>query len=108
MWLAPTGLSWSPGVVGPVILEIYLYELLYTGIGQAIAAYTPTATAAAQVNPTIIGTLVLFNGAFIPYALIEEVWRYTIYYLDPFKYVMGALLVFRESVHASLALQEQC
>ena len=37
-WWAPAGFSFSPGVAGPVILQVYIYELLYTGIGQAIAA----------------------------------------------------------------------
>jgi ABC-type multidrug transport system permease subunit len=37
-WLPPTGLSFAPKVVGPVFLTIYVYELLYTGIGQFVAA----------------------------------------------------------------------
>jgi hypothetical protein len=104
-------------VAGPIFLEIYLYELLYSestrnapgqrrsptdtlyldppaGIGQSIAAYSPTATAAATINPIIVGTLVTFNGAFIPYNAIQAFWRYWLYWLDPFKYVMGALLIF--------------
>jgi ABC-type multidrug transport system ATPase subunit len=53
-----------------------LYELLYTGIGQAIAAYTPNAVFASLVNPLVITTLVSFCGVMIPYSQIVPFWRY--------------------------------
>lgn len=42
----------------------------------------------------MIGTLVSFCGVLVPYAQIQEFWRYWIYYLNPFNYLIGALLVF--------------
>lgn len=42
----------------------------------AVFQSAPTPTAAAIVNPIIIGTLVTFNGAFIPYSQITAFWRY--------------------------------
>jgi hypothetical protein len=36
----------------------------------------PSATFAALINPIIIATLVLFNGAFIPYAQMQVFWKY--------------------------------
>lgn len=53
-----------------------MYELLYTGVGQAIAAYTPNAVAASLVNPLVIVTLVSFCGVVVPYSQITEFWRY--------------------------------
>jgi ABC-type multidrug transport system permease subunit len=53
-----------------------LYEMLYTGIGQSIAAYAPNATFASLVNPLVITTLVSFCGVFAPYSQITAFWRY--------------------------------
>jgi ABC-type multidrug transport system permease subunit len=52
-----------------------LYEFLYTGIGQFIAAYAPNAVFAALVNPLLIGVLVLFCGVLVPYTQITTFWR---------------------------------
>jgi ATP-binding cassette subfamily G (WHITE) protein 2 (SNQ2) len=52
-----------------------LYEFLYTGIGQFVAAYAPNAVFAALVNPLLIGVLVLFCGVLVPYAQITSFWR---------------------------------
>lgn len=79
---------------GPTFLVMLLYEFVYTGIGQFIAAYAPNATFAALVNPLLIGTLVSFCGVLVPYAQIQAFWRYWIYWMNPFNYLMGGLLVF--------------
>ncbi|KAJ5548950.1 hypothetical protein N7513_006184 [Penicillium frequentans] len=73
---------------------IWLYEFIYTGLGQAIAAYTLNATFAALANPLILGTIVACCGVLIPYSEITVFWRYWLYYLNPFIYVSGSLLVF--------------
>ncbi|KAJ5129746.1 uncharacterized protein N7515_005785 [Penicillium bovifimosum] len=49
-----------------------IYELIYTGIGQFIAAYSPNATFAALVNPLIISIPVIFCGIFVPYVTCNE------------------------------------
>lgn len=70
-----------------------VYEFLYTAIGQAIAAYSPNAYFAALANPIFIGAgLINFCGIAVPYSQIQPFWRYWIYYLDPFTYLVGALL----------------
>lgn len=79
---------------GPTFFIMLLYEFVYTGIGQFVAAYAPNATFAALVNPLIIGTLVSFCGVLVPYAQIQAFWRYWIYWMNPFNYLMGGLLVF--------------
>ena len=48
------GFSFKPSVAGPVYLQMTLYEFLYTGIGQFVAAYAPNAVFAALVNPLLI------------------------------------------------------
>ncbi|KAJ6115453.1 ABC-2 type transporter-domain-containing protein [Penicillium sp. IBT 16267x] len=69
------------------------YEFLYTSIGQAIAAYAPNAYFAAVTNPVLIGAgLVSFCRVVIPYASMQPFWRYWLYYLDPFNYLVGGLL----------------
>lgn len=71
-----------------------MYEFVYTGIGQFVAAYAPNEVFASLVNPLILGTLVSFCGVLVPYAQIQEFWRYWIYWLNPFNYLMGSMLVF--------------
>ncbi|KAJ5889084.1 hypothetical protein N7495_009125 [Penicillium taxi] len=73
---------------------IWIYEFIYTGMGQFIAAYAPNATFAALANPLILGFLVAFCGMLVPYSEITAFWRYWIYYLNPFTYISGSLLTF--------------
>lgn len=79
---------------GAVFFVMLVYEFIYTGIGQFVAAYAPNATFASLVNPVIIGILVSFCGVLVPYSQIQEFWRYWLYYMNPFNYLMGSLLVF--------------
>lgn len=60
---------------------------------QAIAAYSPNEYFASLVNPIAIGTgLITFCGVLVPYSYIQPFWRYWLYYLDPFTYLVGALV----------------
>ncbi|KAJ5485581.1 ABC multidrug transporter atrF [Penicillium diatomitis] len=93
-WYWTIGADTAASKSGPTFLMMLLYEFVYTGIGQFVAAYAPNATFAALVNPLIIGTLVSFCGVLVPYAQIQAFWRYWIYWLNPFNYLMGGLLVF--------------
>lgn len=93
-WYFTAGLPSNAYSAGSVFFVAVFYEFLYTGIGQMIAAYTPNAVFASLVNPLVITTLVSFCGVMVPYSQIEPFWRYWIYYLDPFNYLMSSLLVF--------------
>ncbi|KAH7124683.1 ABC-2 type transporter-domain-containing protein [Dactylonectria macrodidyma] len=93
-WYFTCGLPTSADHAGSVFFVVVMYECLYTGIGQMIAAYTPNAVFASLVNPLVITTLVSFCGVMIPYSQIEPFWRYWMYYIDPFNYLMSSLLVF--------------
>ncbi|KAG7102980.1 ABC multidrug transporter atrB like protein [Verticillium longisporum] len=92
-WYFTAGFPVKASISGQVYLEMILYEFLYTSIAQAIAAYSPNEYFAALANPLIVGTaLINFCGVVVPYARIQAFWRYWLYYLDPFTYLMGALL----------------
>lgn len=93
-WYFTCGLPSAPEHAGSVFFVVVMYEFLYTGIGQMIAAYAPNAVFAALVNPLVITTLVSFCGVMVPYSQIEPFWKYWMYYIDPFNYLMSSLLVF--------------
>lgn len=70
-----------------------VYEFLYTSLGQGIAAYAPNEYFAAVLNPVIIGAgMISFCGVVVPYSQMQPFWRYWLYYLDPFTYLVGGLL----------------
>ncbi|OKP13964.1 Brefeldin A resistance protein [Penicillium subrubescens] len=79
---------------GAIFFMMLIYEFIYTGIGQFIAAYAPNPTFAALVNPLIISVLVLFCGVFVPYDQLNVFWKYWMYYLNPFNYVVNGMLTF--------------
>ncbi|CAO2652590.1 Nn.00g008730.m01.CDS01 [Neocucurbitaria sp. VM-36] len=90
------GLPVASNKAGAVFFVMLVYQFIYTGIGQFVAAYAPNAVFASLVNPLLIGTLVSFCGVLVPYAQIQAFWRYWMYYLNPFNYLMGALLIFAD------------
>jgi ATP-binding cassette, subfamily G (WHITE), member 2, SNQ2 len=107
-WWFTAGFPSRASRAGPVYLEVLLYEMLYTGIGQFVAgecrererrrrllhfgcrltthillpAYAPNAAVAQLVMPIILGTLVSFSGVLVPYAAITPFWRYWLYYIN--------------------------
>lgn len=93
-WYYTVGFPNDANTAGATFFVMLMYEFVYTGIGQFIAAYTPNATFASLVNPLVIGTLSSFSGVYVPYSEIVVFWRYWLYYINPFKYLMGSLLVF--------------
>lgn len=93
-WYYTVGFSSDSNKSGATFFVMLMYEFVYTGIGQFIAAYAPNAVFASLTNPLIIGTLVSFCGVLVPYGQIQVFWRYWIYWLNPFNYLMGSMLVF--------------
>ena len=93
-WYYTVGFPANSQRAGGTFFVMLMYEFLYTGIGQFIAAYAPNEVFASLVNPLLIGMLVSFCGVLVPYAEIQSFWRYWMYYLNPFNYLMGSLLVF--------------
>lgn len=93
-WYYTCGFPTASKYAGSTLFVMIMYEFVYTGIGQMIAAYAPNAVFASLANPVVIGTLVSFCGVLVPYAQIQPFWRYWMYYLNPFNYLMGSLLTF--------------
>ena len=93
-WYYTVGFPNDSNKAGAFFFVVLFYEFIYTGIGQFIAAYAPNAVFATLVNPIMITVLVSFCGVLVPFSQIQEFWRYWLYYLDPFQYLMGSLLVF--------------
>ncbi|KAE8538371.1 hypothetical protein D1P53_004724 [Cryptococcus gattii VGV] len=92
LWYPAIGFSFKPEIAGAIYLQMTLYEFLYTGIGQFVAAYAPHEIFAALVNPLLIGVLAMFCGVLVPYDQMTAFWRYWMYYLDPFQYLIGGLI----------------
>ena len=93
-WYYTVGFPTASSRAGSTFFVMLMYEFVYTGIGQFVAAYAPNELFAALCNPVIIGTLVSFCGVLVPYSQITAFWRYWIVWLNPFTYLMGSLLVF--------------
>jgi len=93
-WYYTVGFTSNSNHAGATFFVMLMYEFVYTGIGQFIAAYAPNATFAALTNPLVIGVLISFCGVLVPYAQIQAFWRYWIYYLNPFNYLIGSMMTF--------------
>ena len=93
-WYYTVGFPAGSDKAGASFFVMLMYEFVYTGIGQFVAAYAPNAVFASLVNPLVIGVLVSFCGVLVPFAQIQPFWRNWLYYLDPFNYLMGSLLTF--------------
>ncbi|KAL2822815.1 ABC-2 type transporter-domain-containing protein [Aspergillus cavernicola] len=93
-WYYTVGFSAESNKAGAAFFIIFIYEFLYTSIGQFIAAYAPNAVFAALANPLLIGCLVSFCGILVPYPQIVTFWRYWMYWLNPTTYLVGSMLTF--------------
>jgi ATP-binding cassette subfamily G (WHITE) protein 2 (SNQ2) len=92
-WYFTTGLPVKASISGQIYFTMILYEFLYTSIGQAIAAISPNEFFASLLNPVLMsGFLVNFAGVLVPYTQIVSFWKYWMYWLDPFTYLVGGLL----------------
>ncbi|KAM0545005.1 hypothetical protein ACHAPJ_011515 [Fusarium lateritium] len=93
-WYYAVGFSTHSKTAGSTFFVVAIYEMLYTGIGQFIAAYAPNAVFASLVNPLLVGIIVSFCGILVPYDQIVAFWRYWLYYLNPTTYLVGSVLTF--------------
>ncbi|KAJ4132863.1 hypothetical protein NW754_015677 [Fusarium falciforme] len=93
-WYYTVGFPNVSSRAGSTFFVMLMYEFVYTGIGQFVAAYAPNEVFASLVNPLLLGTLVSFCGVLVPYQQIQAFWRYWMYWLNPFNYLMGSMLVF--------------
>jgi ATP-binding cassette subfamily G (WHITE) protein 2 (SNQ2) len=82
-WYYTCGFPSDSTKAGATFFVMLMYEFIYTGMGQFVAAYAPNAVFATMINPLILGLLVSFCGVMLPYAQINVFWRYWMYYLNP-------------------------
>ncbi|KAI5924436.1 ABC transporter [Camillea tinctor] len=93
-WYYTVGFPSDSDRAGATFFVMLMYEFVYTGIGQFVAAYAPNAMFASLTNPFILGVLISFCGVLVPYTQINVFWRYWVYWMNPFNYLMGSMLVF--------------
>ncbi|KAI9925375.1 hypothetical protein ASPWEDRAFT_46883 [Aspergillus wentii DTO 134E9] len=93
-WYYTVGFSSDSDKAGASFFVVLIYEFLYTGIGQFIAAFAPNAVFAALANPLIVGIMVSFCGILVPYGQLVVFWKYWIYWLNPVTYLVGGMLTF--------------
>ncbi|CAG8930878.1 unnamed protein product [Penicillium salamii] len=93
-WYYTVGSPTGSDKAGAAFFVVFIYEFLYTSIGQFIAAYAPNAVFAALTNPLLVGIIVSFCGILVPYEQIVPFWRYWMYYLNPTTYLVGGMLTF--------------
>ncbi|KAI9930069.1 hypothetical protein MW887_011879 [Aspergillus wentii] len=74
-------------------LMILITELFAVTLGQTIAALTPNAFIASQLNPPISIIFSLFCGVTIPRPQMPGFWRAWLYQLDPFTRLVGGMVV---------------
>ncbi|KAK8142572.1 hypothetical protein G3M48_008553 [Beauveria asiatica] len=60
-WYYTVGFPGASSRAGSTFFVMLMYEFLYTGIGQFIAAYAPNVVSATLVNPLIIGVQTRLN-----------------------------------------------
>ncbi|KAF9208169.1 hypothetical protein BGZ49_009566 [Haplosporangium sp. Z 27] len=91
-------LYWCVGFNGNSGAAIYTYVMviLFTifsiTLGQMIAAWTPSVQIAALLNPSIISILNLFCGVVMPYHQMPGFWRWWMYWVDPYTYMVEGLV----------------
>lgn len=93
-WYYTVGFPDNADQAGAILFLVLTYELLYTGIGQFVAAYAPNAVFASLTNPLLWGVLVSFCGVLVPYEQIVPFWRFWMYYLNPLTYLTSSMLTF--------------
>ncbi|RBR12138.1 uncharacterized protein FIESC28_08772 [Fusarium coffeatum] len=93
-WFYTVGFPAVSSRAGGTFFVMLCYEFIYTGIGQFIGAYSPNEVFASLVNPLVITILVSFCGVLVPYFGIQAFWRYWLYYINPFNYLMSSMLTF--------------
>lgn len=64
------------------------------GFAQFVAVLSPTAEAAALFNSIPLSLMSAFAGVLLPYPQMPVWWRYWLYYLNPWSYVLGGKVFF--------------
>ncbi|KAK2926203.1 AAA ATPase domain [Fusarium oxysporum f. sp. vasinfectum] len=90
IWYFPAGLPLDQA--GYIFLFLLTYEIFQVLLGLFMMALSPDLGAAGNVLVFIVCTCNWFNGIIVPYSQIQVFWRYWLYYLSPFTYLLGGMV----------------
>ncbi|KAL2812989.1 pleiotropic drug resistance protein, ABC superfamily [Aspergillus granulosus] len=90
LWYFPSGLPHSEA--GYIFLFLLTYEIFQVLLGLFMMAVSPDLGVAGNVLVFIVCTFNWFNGIIVPYDQIQVFWRYWLYYLSPFTYLLGGMV----------------
>lgn len=69
-----------------------LFEMYYIGLGPFIAALSPNELFASLLIPCFFTFIVSFCGVVVPYQAMTHFWKWWMYWLTPFHYLLEGLL----------------
>ncbi|KAJ6441375.1 multidrug resistance protein CDR1 [Purpureocillium lavendulum] len=91
LWYFPSGLPLG-GQAAYIFLFLLTYEIFQVLLGLFMMALSPDLGSAGNVLVFIVCTCNWFNGIIVPYHQIQVFWRYWLYYLSPFTYLLGGMV----------------
>ncbi|KAL9596515.1 MAG: hypothetical protein Q9219_005736 [cf. Caloplaca sp. 3 TL-2023] len=92
LWYFPSGLPLGEPA-GYVFVVVLTYEVFQVLLGLLMMAISPDLGVAGNVLVFMICTMNWYNGLIVPYDQMQVFWRYWLYYLNPFTYLLGGLLM---------------
>lgn len=87
------GIGFPRGDLVPfkIWMLIVLYELFYLGLGQGIAAFSPSEALASFFIPLLFMFVISFCGIAVPFFALPQFWKW-MYHVTPFTYLLEAML----------------
>jgi ATP-binding cassette subfamily G (WHITE) protein 2 (SNQ2) len=87
------GIGFPRGDLVPfkIWMLIVLYELFYLGLGQGIAAFSPSEALASFFIPLFFMFVISFCGIAVPFFALPDFWKW-MYHVTPFTYLLEAML----------------
>jgi ATP-binding cassette subfamily G (WHITE) protein 2 (SNQ2) len=87
------GIGFPRGDLVPfkIWMLIVLYELFYLGLGQGIAAFSPSEALASFFIPLFFMFVISFCGIAVPFFALPKYWKW-MYHVTPFTYLLEAML----------------
>lgn len=87
------GIGFPRGDLVPfkIWMLIVLYELFYLGLGQGIAAFSPSEGLASFFIPLFFMFVISFCGIAVPFFALPDFWKW-MYHVTPFTYLLEAML----------------
>jgi ATP-binding cassette subfamily G (WHITE) protein 2 (SNQ2) len=77
---------------GFIFVAFLTYEVFQVLLGLFMMALSPDLGFAGNVLVFIVCTCNWFNGIIVPYNQIQVFWRYWLYYLSPYTYLLGGMV----------------